>query len=40
MLAGDSVSTKTRAWALELLAKGGNGQKGQDMQQAVKQEIL
>jgi DNA repair protein RecN (Recombination protein N) len=45
MLAGDSVSTQTRAWALELLTKGGNGhnggkgQKGQGMQQAVEQEI-
>ena len=29
MLAGDSVSAQTRAWALELLTKGGNGQKGQ-----------
>lgn len=29
MLAGDSVSEKTRAWALELLAKGGSGQRGQ-----------
>jgi DNA repair protein RecN (Recombination protein N) len=33
MLAGDSVSSQTRAWALELLAKGANGQvlkKGQE----------
>ena len=29
MLAGDSVSAQTRAWALELLAKGGNGETGQ-----------
>jgi DNA repair protein RecN (Recombination protein N) len=28
MLAGDSVSAQTRAWALELLAKGGNGETG------------
>ena len=27
MLAGDSVSSQTRAWAMELLAKGGQGQK-------------
>lgn len=27
MLAGDSASSQTRAWALELLAKGSNGQK-------------
>jgi DNA repair protein RecN (Recombination protein N) len=33
MLAGESVSSQTRAWAVELLAKGANGQspgKGQD----------
>ncbi|MBA3006950.1 MAG: DNA repair protein RecN [Proteobacteria bacterium] len=29
MLAGDSVSDQTRAWALELLAKGGQGVQGQ-----------
>ncbi len=28
MLAGDSVSAQTRAWALELLAKGGKGHNG------------
>jgi len=30
MLAGESVSAQTRAWALELLTKGGNGQKGKE----------
>ena len=38
MLAGDSVSSQTRAWALELLAKGANGQglkKGQEDRTAV-----
>lgn len=32
MLAGESVSAQTRAWALELLAKGGNGQPGKEAQ--------
>ncbi|MDD3813390.1 MAG: DNA repair protein RecN [Desulfocapsaceae bacterium] len=33
MLAGDSVSAQTRAWALELLAKGGQGQKEKELQE-------
>ncbi|MBU0663837.1 MAG: DNA repair protein RecN [Proteobacteria bacterium] len=33
MLAGDSVSAQTRAWALELLAKGGQGQKEKEQQE-------
>ncbi len=33
MLAGDSVSAQTRAWALELLAKGNQGQKEKEQQE-------
>lgn len=35
MLAGDSASSQTRAWALELLAKGNNGQQKEKEQEKV-----
>lgn len=37
MLAGDSASSQTRAWALELLAKGNNGQKEKEQEKVENQ---